>query len=288
MPSRALSAYIAQLSNPERAGSRLWLNAQGQAEGQFFNCSLTSAFEGMRAVDTGQIAAYEASVRHVHLDDAGLSLWRLLDQAASDVESVELDRLCRMLHAINFFRQPAAQGRDLHVSVHHRLLSSVSSNHGYAFRRILDALEIPAERIVLQLPDASPGQRWLLGYVTDNYKRNGMRMALNLASPEAAPELIAAAYPSVIRIAAPRLGDDEALATLLQVVARHDVQLVVSQVDRPAALARVEHAAAGGGAHVRVQGAAVGAPAARQLEDPRVVRAAAAQNTTGPKILIDN
>lgn len=265
MPSPALSAYLAQLSTPERAGSRLWLNARGQAEGRFFNCSLTSAFEGMRDSGTGQVAAYEASVCHVHLDDAGLSLWRLLDQAASDDESVELDRLCRMLHAINFFRQPQAQGRDLHVSVHDRLLSSVSSNHGYAFRRILDALEIPVERIVLQLPDASPAQRWLLGYVTDNYKRNGMRMALRLAAPEAAAALIATAYPAVLRIRAPQLASDEALALLLRVVRDHGVQLVVSEVDTAPVLARLEQAGAGTRGLLLMQGRALGVPAAREL-----------------------
>jgi hypothetical protein len=50
-----------------------------------------------------------------------------------------------MLHAINFFRQ-AGQARRLYLNVHDRLLSAVSSNHGHAFRRILDALELPLER----------------------------------------------------------------------------------------------------------------------------------------------
>ena len=111
----------------------------------------------------------------VRLFHEGLSLWRLLDHAASDDESVELDRLCRMLHAINFFRQNEAEQADLYLNVHDRLLSAVSSNHGHAFQRILDALGLPIERIVLQLPTVTTNQSWLLNYVADNYRRNGFR-----------------------------------------------------------------------------------------------------------------
>jgi hypothetical protein len=60
--------------------------------------------------------------------------------------------------------------------VHARLLAAVNNNHGVAYRRILAALELPHERIVLQLPVVTPNQRWLLNYVLDNYRRNGFRL----------------------------------------------------------------------------------------------------------------
>ena len=260
MPFPALNAYLAQLSDPARAGSSLWLNAHGQAEGRFFNCTLTSAFHPICAVANGTAGAYEAVVRNVEEADAGLSLWRLLDHAASDDESVELDRLCRMLHAINFFRQPAANDADLFLSVHNRLLSSVSSNHGYAFRRILNALELPVERVVLQLPNASANQRWMLNYVTDNYRRNGMRMALNLETPAQAGELIALTRPAAIKIAAGAIGDDDTLGRLLGVTHERGVQLVVKHVDSAQSLARLERVAGALGLPVLAQGAAVHLP----------------------------
>lgn len=76
----------------------------------------------------------------------------------SDDESMELDRLCRTLHAMIFFRQEAAETADLYLSVHDRLPSAVSSNHGYAFRRIFSALELTIRQIALQLPPVSSGQ----------------------------------------------------------------------------------------------------------------------------------
>jgi len=112
---------------------------------------MSSAFQPIRQLDSQAVQAYEGLARSVSAQDLGLSLWKLLDHAASDDESIELDRLCRMLHAINFFRQAGDSAADLYLNVHDRLLSAVSSNHGHAFRRILDALELPLERVVLQL-----------------------------------------------------------------------------------------------------------------------------------------
>ena len=257
MPFTALHAYLAQLSDPARPGSSLWLNEQGQAEGQFFNCVLTSAFQPICQVGGGAPAAYEAVVRNVAAGDAGLLLWRLLDHAASDDESIELDRLCRMLHAINFFRQPAAADADLFLSVHNRLLSSVSSNHGYAFKRILDALELPTSQVVLQLPRVSGHQRWLLSYVTDNYKSNGFRMALTINTPGEAPELIARTRIAALNIDADAIGDDDALARLLALTAEHGTRLVVRRVETAQALVRLEAVSATLGLTVFAQGAAL-------------------------------
>ena len=270
MPFTALHAYLAQLSNPARPGSSLWLNEQGQAEGQFFNCVLTSAFQPICQVGAGAPSAYEAVVRNVAAGDAGLSLWRLLDHAASDDESIELDRLCRMLHAINFFRQPAAANADLFLSVHNRLLSSVSSNHGYAFKRILDALELPTSQVVLQLPRVSPNQLWLLRYVTDNYKGNGFRMALTINTPSEAPELIARTRIAALKIDADAIGNDGALAQLLALTAEHGTKLVVRRVETAQALVRLETVSAALGVPVFAQGAALHAG-----EDTSVTEAAA-------------
>jgi EAL domain-containing protein (putative c-di-GMP-specific phosphodiesterase class I) len=253
----ALNAYLKRLSDPAVSPSSLWLNEQGQAEGRFFSCTLTSAFQPIKEVGSGELRAYEAVARGASAEDASRSLWRQLDHAASDDESVELDRLCRMLHAINFFRQSPAAGTDLFLSVHDRLLSAVSINHGHAFRRILDALGLPADRVVLQLPATGANQRWLLNYVTDNYKRNGFRMALNLSTPERASELLTQVRPAAIRINARDVGDDDALARLLSEVHRHGVQLIVKKVQTMQALGQLARVASALGVPVRAQGMAI-------------------------------
>jgi hypothetical protein len=54
------------------------------------------------------------------------------------------------------------------LSVHARLLAAVDGNHGTAFSRILKVLDLPQQRVVLQLPVIVEHQGWLANYVADN------------------------------------------------------------------------------------------------------------------------
>jgi EAL domain-containing protein (putative c-di-GMP-specific phosphodiesterase class I) len=237
-----LQKYLARLSGSAAvtaatgAATSIWLDAEGKAQGRFFNCTMTSAFQPIRQLDSGRVLAYEGLARSVSAQDQGLSLWKLLDHAASDDESVELDRLCRMLHAINFFRQAVEGGQDLYLNVHDRLLSAVSSNHGHAFRRILDALELPIERVVLQLPAAAPQQGWLLNYVSDNYRRNGFRFAVNLRSASEALQLLDRLRPDVFKLDARDAQDGPQVLALLKRSAEAGVKLVFKRLETPQTL----------------------------------------------------
>jgi EAL domain-containing protein (putative c-di-GMP-specific phosphodiesterase class I) len=262
MPFPALNAYLERLSDSSRAPSTMWLDAQGQAHGRFFNCTLTSAFQPIRAVSGGQLLGFEGLARGVSAADAGLSLWRTLDHAASDDESIELDRLCRMLHAINFFRQPAAGGADLYLNVHDRLLSAVSSNHGHAFRRILHALGLPVEQIVLQLPAASAARRWLVNYVADNYRRNGFRLALNAATPAEAANVLEQFRPDIVKVDAGAFDGGAGLEKLLALAQARSAKLVFKRVESQGSLALIERASANTGVETYVQGYLIGLPRA--------------------------
>lgn len=262
MPFPALNAYLQRLSDSSRAPSTMWLDAHGQAHGRFFNCTLTSAFQPIRAIAGGQLLGFEGLARGVTEADAGLSLWRMLDHAASDDESIELDRLCRMLHAINFFRQPAAEGADLYLNVHDRLLSAVSSNHGYAFRRILHALGLPVGQIVLQLPVASVARRWLVNYVADNYRRNGFRLALNAATPAEAADVLEQFRPDVLKVDADAFDRGAGLERLLVLAQARSAKLVFKRVDSIAYLEQIERASANTGVTAYAQGRLIGLPRA--------------------------
>jgi EAL domain-containing protein (putative c-di-GMP-specific phosphodiesterase class I) len=257
-----LAQYLARLADPAATPSSLWLDDAGRAHGRFFNCTMTSVFHPVRALADGRAVACEGLARGISAEDEGLSLWRLLENAASDDESVELDRLCRMLHAINFFRQGESDRLDLHLNVHGRLLSAVSSNHGHAFRRILDALELPAARIVLQLPAATPQQNWLLGYVADNYRRNGFRFAVNVGSAQEGLALAERVRPDVIRVDARSTRDGAGLARLLGAVAGAGGRLLFHHVEGPAELAAVQDIATLAGVQPLVQGYALDVPRA--------------------------
>lgn len=272
-----LQKYLARLSDATGAATSIWLDHEGKAQGRFFNCTMSSAFQPVRQLDTGAVRAYEGLARSVSAQDMGLSLWKLLDHAASDDESIELDRLCRMLHAINFFRQadtaPNADA-DLYLNVHDRLLSAVSSNHGHAFRRILDALELPLSRIVLQLPAATPQQGWLLNYVSDNYRRNGFRFAVNVAGAQDGLHVLDRLRPDVFKIDARELHDTDGLLALLRRSAAADVALLFKRVETPQALTVLRQLGEAAGVPLLAQGYLLDEPRATLLR-PEPVAAAA-------------
>ena len=246
-----LQKYLTRLSDATGSASSIWLDHEGRAQGRFFNCTMSSAFQPLREIagsagagaEAGRVRAYEGLARSVSAQDKGLSLWKLLDHAASDDESIELDRLCRMLHAINFFRQAdgtpdaaANADADLYLNVHDRLLSAVSSNHGHAFRRILDALELPLSRVVLQLPVATPQQGWLLYYVSDNYRRNGFRFAVNVDSAADAIAVLDRLRPDVFKLDTRVLHDTDGLLQLLARTRDAGVTVVFKRIETDEAL----------------------------------------------------
>src|SRR5450830_1739038 len=236
MKYQALEKYLARLNGSVREESRVWLDADGRAQGKYFNTTLTSAFQpirtfGSKTTADAAIIAHEGFARSYSESDSGLHLWKLLDHAASDDESVELDRLCRMLHAINFYRQPQAAGTDLHLNVHARLLAAVGSNHGIAFRRILNLLELPHEKIVLQMPVVTQNQGWLLNYVLDNYRRNGFRLGISAIDARDALALLGKVRPDMIKVDARELNDVASTQELLRRAAAEGVLIVFKRVE---------------------------------------------------------
>lgn len=254
IPYPALEQYLAHLCCTPRAGLRVWADDEGRAQGSYFNATLTSAFQAIRGVEDGRIVGYEGFARSYAGSSQGLCIWNLLDHAADDNESVELDRLCRMLHSINFFRQPAAGGSDLYLSVHARLLAAVECDHGSAFRRILARLALPQERVVLQLPAVDARQAWLVNEVAGNYQSNGFRIAVNVKDAAQGLVLLQRVRPEAIKVDARAIVHDRNAAKLMSECAQRGVRVMVKRVDSTSMLALLEFLDAIGGQTMLAQG----------------------------------
>jgi EAL domain-containing protein (putative c-di-GMP-specific phosphodiesterase class I) len=264
----ALEQYLARLHARDGvdAVTRLRLDGAGRALGTYFQTTLTSVFQPVRLADSGSIVGYEGFARSYTGTGIGLSVWKLLEATASDEESVELDRLCRMLHAINFYRQAgktdvvggASTGfdpdLDLYLNVHGGLLAAVGSNHGMAFRRILNLLELPHEKIVLQIPVAIGGQGWLLDYVLNNYRLNGFRLAVAAVDATAALALIDTIQADIIKINGAQLRDEDSVTRLLLTAARRKIRIAFKCVESPAVADRLRWLADQTGQAVYIQG----------------------------------
>jgi EAL domain-containing protein (putative c-di-GMP-specific phosphodiesterase class I) len=232
MPFPVLDDYMSRLRQAAAPGHRIWLDPKGHAQGRYFNCTLTSVFQPVRLLASGRIAGYEAFIRSTSETSPRLSVWKLLEGAASDDESVALDRLCRMLHAINFYRQPQADAADLYLSVHERLLTGVSSNHGMAFRHVLDSLGLPRERIVLQLPPGGSTNRFLLQYVGDNYRRNGFRIAIHACDAAYGLRLLQGMTPDAVSLDAREMPDQADVSELAAQCHARGISLVFKRVEK--------------------------------------------------------
>jgi EAL domain-containing protein (putative c-di-GMP-specific phosphodiesterase class I) len=254
MPYPGLEHYLSKLHGNSQAGMQVWLDDEGRAQGRYFSSTLTSAFQPIRRLDSGIIIGYEGFARSYSDTDQGLCLWKLLDHAANDDESVELDRLCRMLHSINFFRQPAAEGHDLYLSVHARLLAAVEGNHGTAFSRVLKVLDLPKEKVVLQLPAIVEHQSWLLNYVADNYRRNGFRIAVNAADAYDALGLLDRVRPEVIKLDVRQLSQDIPVVQLLSRCQERGVRVIFKRAETGEAREALLRIAARTGLPLYVQG----------------------------------
>lgn len=249
----ALQRYLESLPRQAVADRQLWRDARGQVQGQFFNCSLTSVFEPLVTLADRKVVAHEGSIHTYAEDGVGLAAWKLFAMAADDHTLVSLDRLSRLLHAINYF---AADGEQkLVLNVHNRLLVAVADDHGAAFRRALQSLELPLERFVIQVPASANDDLPLLLHVVGNYRRNGFAVSLQASDPAEAGALMAHALPDWLKLDMRRTWTDRQLAGLRASANSAGVTLIGRRLQDAESVERLQAAGIGLG-----QGAFAGAP----------------------------
>ncbi|AZG14251.1 EAL domain-containing protein [Cupriavidus pauculus] len=259
----ALERYLETLPRQPEPGRELWRDARGQVQGQYFNCSLTSAFEPLVTLAGRDVVAHEGTIRTYADDGMGLAAWKLFAMAADDASLVSLDRLSRLVHAMNYF---AAHGEHkLVLNVHNRLLAAVADDHGAAFRRALESLGLPIDRFVIQVPASANDDLPLLLHVVGNYRRNGFAVSLQASDPAEAGALMAHALPDWLKLDMRRLWTDRQLAGLRASADGAGVTLIGRRLQDDEAVARLQNAGIALGQGQAVAGAPV---PARHLRDP--------------------
>lgn len=262
MPYPALHTFVGR-EDGVVSSMPIWTDTRGQAFGRFFHSTLTSAFQAIHSAGDGVsgVRGYEGFARSHSQSGKGLHLWRLLDHAASDEASVALDRLCRVVHVINFFRQPQSEGADLYLHVHARLLAAVERNHGDTFRQALQTLELPQERIILQLPAVPKHRTWLLDNAADNYRCNGFRVAVNTDDMTQALYVAQKLRPEAVKVDSRHVLDQDTLLKLLSKTATCGVRVIFKRVETQATYDALARAATLAGVPLHAQGLLLDQPA---------------------------
>lgn len=151
--------------------------ADNRVIGSFFKYQLESRFQPIVRLEDGVAIGHDSMVECHAPDGSQIEAARLFALALDNSGLVSLDRMVRTLHALNYFAVQEAPGR-LFLSVQHRLLETVKSDHGRFFERILQQFDIATGRVVIQLPQRAQQDVALLGRVIRNYRSRGYGVAV--------------------------------------------------------------------------------------------------------------
>ena len=148
------------------------------AFGCYRGLRLYSVFQAVFASDTLAPVAHEALLRARNERNQAISVDQAFALAETPDEAIYFDRLCRMLHALNFSGQCGAIG-DLFLNVSGRHLLSVGVGHGRTFEILLKYCGLKPTQIVLEVLESGVDDLARLQAAVDNYRSRGFRVAID-------------------------------------------------------------------------------------------------------------
>ncbi len=205
----------------------------GWIVGHFFNCWLSSVFQPVVDTSGNTVAGHAAYIRSATDGTSILSPWKAFALTEGDALLVRFDRLCRAVHALNYFGD-ALHG-NLFVTVQPRLLESVKDDHGRAFERILDIIGVETSRVVIEIPTEVNRDSRLLKHVISNYRSRGYRIAVNHSGSieDWMAELASLypLYPDIVRLEAPLLLRHYGAGSLVDAVHHFGASVLVHEIE---------------------------------------------------------
>ena len=179
MPVEELLDYFTERdSRRDNFISHLHLGDDG-AHGRFRDLQLSSVFQPLFAAANLAPRAHEALLRVHDATGAPLSPAAAFAVPTTSDEVVYFDRLCRIVHALNFVRQ-AESGADLFVNVSGRHLLGVShGGHGEIFERLLHMCGLKPGQIILEVLEARVDDIARLNDAVAAYRERGYRVAID-------------------------------------------------------------------------------------------------------------
>ncbi|MBI2311170.1 MAG: EAL domain-containing protein [Betaproteobacteria bacterium] len=216
----------------------------GSVVARFYQCRLSSVFQ---PVFDGRVRApvgHKGLIRCYGAGGESLSPWGIFSHAADDATLVQLDRVCRTLHVLNFIRRTPS-GFRLFVTVQPRLLLAVGLGYGRAFQTILEQLGVATSRVVIELPE-DPNLDWdILKLAVANYRSCGYAVALSHA-PGSHDRFagLKGLYPDILKVDPRDLGGADSLKGVVDVAHRHGAQALVHRIESPQVAGRATRAGA--------------------------------------------
>ncbi len=209
----------------------------GWVSGFFYHYEITSVFQPVYSIQQRKTMGYAAYIRSKANGDVALWPWQVFSMASKDEQLIELDRLCRAIHALNFYFNNSFKFDHLFVDVHPRLLESVKDDHGRAFENFLDLIGMKTSRVVIVIP-AIVNRNWkLLQHVITNYRSRGYQIAANYSGTRSDWMMeLGSLYPDIVRIEAGDLMQHESITALTDTIHSFGAKLLVRDIETPGQL----------------------------------------------------
>lgn len=198
-----IEAFIAGFNLGLRDQYLLETQTDGQITARYFNCSLSSVFQPIVAAQDGGAIGHQGLLRCFGGGiDAPTSPWGVFSLAGQDRDLVDLDRLCRTLHMLNYFRQNH-ESLSLFLNINLRLLTAVRQGFGKDFERRLKGIGLRPRSIVIELPDEARSHPGLVYRATADYQARGYRVAVRQEkTAEGLSAYLRKVRPDIVRISA--------------------------------------------------------------------------------------
>lgn len=146
---------------------------------RFAGLTLSTAFQPLFRRDTLTTSAHEALLRVVESDGTPLAPQEAFARLNRQGHAVEFDRLCRLLHVLNFLRQ--SDGADtlfLNVNGAH-LLGLIQGDHGSFIGSLISYHQLDPARIVLEIVEDRIDDLSRLEAAVQGYRQRGVRIAID-------------------------------------------------------------------------------------------------------------
>lgn len=139
---------------------------------------LHSAFQPIVSLKARKRYGYEALLRPYDRNGEALSPESAFKSVTGHDQVVCFDRLCRMLHATNYYAQGGGNGY-LFLNVSGRHLINVGGGYGATFTRMLKFCGLDPRQIVLEILESHVDRLDLLQQAVEGYREHGFRVALD-------------------------------------------------------------------------------------------------------------
>ncbi len=227
----SLRPVLERIGREHFPGHELSEPRPGVVAAQFFQARLTSAFQPIVRAADGSVAGHHALVRVNGNGGDTAAPWKVFAQASDDAHLVLLDRLCRTVHALNYF--PAAPAANsLFLNIEKRLLNFVAADHGVYFEAILAKMGVSPGRVTIVVPASASDDPVTFVRAAISYRIRGYRVLAQLrATTEADLEHLFLADPHYVAIDGPVADRSDETMRIVAALTRRGIGSVARRIE---------------------------------------------------------